>query len=444
MDAVELIKHERWQDALCALHIVATSDEVSQQQRADVWNTCGMMYAKLGRPDLEATAYRLAVSLNPQSPEALNNMGASFCTAHDGENAAAFFTAALSLRPDLDNTRAGLVGALVQSGQFQRAIAEADRVVRQDNQNVAAHWNLALALLGSGDFARGLIEHEWRRKLQNFDMRPPLETPEWNGAQPLHGKRLMVLAEQGFGDMLMWSRYLQDLAALGADVILEAHEPLMPLFQWMPCLTGIHRYGQLPLPAHDYHVYIGSLGRIVGLTVPNIVGKPYLTVPERQILGLDKFPKIGLAWKGRETHPNDRNRSLAPAAVQALVSYDKAHWVSLQFDVAPPVSSVVDCRNIIGENVGVTASIIKGLDLVISVDSAVAHLAGALGVPCWVMTPNPPEWRWCVHKSQSESVSGKTPWYDTVELIPQPRAGDWGSVIKEIHRRLDTIVQQVS
>lgn len=440
MDAVELIKLERWQDALCVLQIIATSDEMPTKVKADAWNTSGMMYAKLGRRDLEESAYRIAVSLNPECPEALNNMGAAFCGAHDGENAASYFAAALSLRPDLDNTRAGLVGALVQMGRFRHAVVEAERVVRQDPQNVAAHWNLALALLGSGDFQRGLAEHEWRRKLQQFDERPPLKSPEWNGTQPLDGKTIVVLAEQGFGDMIQWARFLPGLAALGANVILEAHEPLIPLFSWMPCLTKVHRYGNLELPPHDYHVYIGSLARIVGLTPENIVGKPYLMIPERQILGLDHFPRIGLAWKGRHTHPNDHNRSLSPQAVQQLVAGTKAHWVSLQFDVAPPVSTIVDCRDIIGENVGATASIIRGLDLVISVDSAMAHLAGALGVPCWVALPSPREWRWSLGQDAAE----KTPWYDSLELIAQTKSGDWTSVVAEIHKRLDRITERVS
>jgi Flp pilus assembly protein TadD len=444
MDGVELMKHGRWQDALCAFQIVATSDEMPQTVKADAWNSCGLMYARLGRTDLEHVSYRIAVSLNPKCPEALNNMGAAFCGTHDGESAAAFFDYALSLRPDMENTRAGLVGALVQTGRYRRAVQEAERVVRADPDNVAAHWNLALALLASGDFQRGLAEHEWRRKLTQFVLeRPRITSPEWTGSQPLHGKRVLVVAEQGFGDMIMWARYLPHLVALGADVIFECHEPLMPLFSWMPGLHSVTRYGA-PMPPHDYHVFVGSLARIIQLTTGNIVGRPYLTVPRRELSGLDRYPKVGIAWKGRHTHPNDRNRSLSSETAQHLLRYEKAHWVSLQFDVAPPLSSVVDCRDIIGENVAETAGIIRGLDLVVTVDSAIAHLAGALGVPCWVMLPNPPEWRWHAHKPEGANLTGRTPWYDSVELIPQPRPGYWKPVIEEVHRRLDAVNQGIA
>lgn len=444
LDAVELVKRGRFADALCAFQIVATSNEMPPNVKADAWNSAGLMYAKIGRADLEKEAYRVAVSLNPQCPEALNNMGASFCSAHDGAQAAGFFEAALSLRPDMDNTRAGLVGALVQVGRFRRAVEEAERVVRSDPKNVAAHWNLALALLASGDFPRGLVEHEWRRQLDQFICeRPRIQSPEWTGAQPIKGKRVLVVAEQGFGDMILWARFVPHLIALGAEVVFEAHEPLMPLFAWMPGLAGVTRYGS-PLPPHDYHVFIGSLPRIVGLTVDNIVGTPYLTVPTREIQGLGPYPRIGVAWKGRHTHPNDRHRSLSPEQLQHLLAFDKAHWVSLQFDVAPPISTMIDCRNIIGENVAATAGIIRGLDLVISVDSAMAHLAGALGVPCWVMLPKPVEWRWHCHKPEGADVTGKTPWYDSVELIPQQRSGDWRSVFDEVHRRLRAVNEGIA
>lgn len=439
LDAVALLQMGRFQDALCAFHIVATSDAMPPEVKADAWNSCGLMYAKIGRTDLEQSAYRIAVSLNPKCPEALNNLGAGLCGKHDGESAVQYFESALSLRPDMDNTRAGLVGALVQIGRYRRAVEEAERVVRADPKNVAAHWNFALALLASGDFERGLAEHEWRRKLDQFiNERPQLPTPEWTGSQELRGKRLLILAEQGFGDMIMWARYIQGLTSFGADVIVECHEPLMPLFSWLPGVHSVTRYGA-PSPAHDYHVPIGSIARVLKLTVPNIVGKPYLTVPTREIAGLNRYPRIGIAWKGRHTHPNDRNRTLSPETVQRLLDYERAHWVSLQFDVAPPVSTVVDCRAIIGENVAATAGIIRGLDLVITVDSAMAHLAGALGVPCWVMLPRPCEWRWHVHKPEGTDLTGRTPWYDSVELIPQSRPGNWGSVITEIHRRLDAV-----
>ncbi len=246
--------------------------------------------------------------------------------------------------------------------------------------------------------------------------------------------RLLVLAEQGFGDMIMWARLLPALASMGAEIVLECHEPLIPLFRWMPCLTDITPFGK-PLPAHDQHVFIGSLALHLGLRPDSISGHQYMVVPPKPVCPVDGKPRVGIAWQGRGDHGNDHNRSLQPEAVEALVNLPGVHWVSLQFDLTPPVSSIRDCRDLIKQNVANTAAIMAGCDLVISIDSGLAHLAGAMGLPVWTLIPNPPEWRWCLGRAWDET----TPWYDSMSLIRQPRPGDWQSVITEVHRRLNLL-----
>lgn len=437
-DAVALLAMNRHDDALSALHIIIgglahATEKEAIKVRADAWSTAGTIYDAKGQKDKAQTAYRLAIGLNPMCPEALHNLGTAACGAHDGEAAASWFQAALTANPKLDNSKAGLCGAFVEMSRFRKAIEIGDDALKTDPDNISTHWNLTLALLGAGEWERGLVEHEWRKRLPGFIGQRSYNpiTPEWDGVTSLDGMRLLVLAEQGFGDMIMWARLLNYVASMGAEIVLECHDPLIPLFRWMPCLTEITTYGK-PLPAHDQHVFIGSLAHRLGLRPESISGKPYLTVPPMRVLPMDGQPRVAIAWQGRSDHGNDHNRSLQSGAVEALVNIPGVHWVSLQFDLTPPVSTIMDCRDKIAQNVANTAAIMAGCDLVISVDSGLAHLAGALGLPVWTLLPNPPEWRWCLGREWNET----TPWYDSMTLLRQPRPGDWQSVVTEVHRRL--------
>ncbi|MGJ0510197.1 MAG: glycosyltransferase family 9 protein [Methylocystis sp.] len=437
-DAIKLLQMNKHEAALSALHIVLgglhhNPDPRAIATRADAWSTAGTIYDAMGKKDQAKTAYRLAIGLNPRCPEALHNLGAAACGMHDGEAAVQWFTAAAEAKGDIEHSKSGLVGAFVELANFRKAIEIADEALAIDPTHTSTHWNLTLALLGAGQWDRGLKEHEWRKRLSGFmELRPynPV-TPEWNGGS-LEGVRLLVLAEQGFGDMVMWARFLPALAEMGAEIVLECHKPLMNIFRWMPCISELTEFGK-PLPPHDQHIFIGSLALHLGVTSESIAGKPYLTVPPVEILPAGKEPRVAIAWQGRADHGNDHNRSLTPDAVQALVNIPGIRWVSLQFDATPPVSSILDCRDRIKDNVGATAAIMAGCDLVISVDSGLAHLAGAMGLPVWLLGPNPPEWRWCLGRPYDQ----KTPWYDSMTMFRQAKPGDWRGVFAEIHKTLN-------
>lgn len=428
-DALTLMRADKWESALSALHTVAASDQVPADLRADAWSTAGVVYEELGKPEQAHAAYRWAVALNPRCHAALNNLGAAATGWHNANEAISWFNASLAIDPKHGNSIAGIAAALIQLGRFQDSLSVCEQAIALDPKCIPAHWNRSIAALGTGDWELGWAEHEWRRKLPNKREHPIPETPAWEG-QPLDGKTVFVLAEQGFGDMLMWARCYQTLQQMGATVIAEAHGPLAALLAWMPSVSSVVKYGEAP-PAHDYHIFAVSLPRVLEMRVAGLSGKPYLTVPSKRVLPESDRPQIGIIWRGRPEHGNNHNRSLSDADAYALCDPLLADWVSLQVDHPPPHARVKDLRSQI-RHFADTAQIMKGLDVVVSVDSAGCHLAGALGVPVWTLLPDPSEWRW-------QYGAESTPWYNSMTLIRQTRKGDWSSVIEQVHRKLKGI-----
>ncbi|HOT84086.1 MAG TPA: glycosyltransferase family 9 protein, partial [Candidatus Defluviicoccus seviourii] len=286
----------------------------------------------------------------------------------------------------------------------------------------------------------GWREYEWRWRVPGFTTPArSFAAPAWDGA-PLAERTLFVHAEQGLGSAIQFVRYVPLVAAQGGRVVLECQPPLKRLFEGALASPN-GPVAQLivkgdALPAFDVHAPLMSLPHLLRTKLATVPARvPYLTAPAdacarwAERLASAPRPRVGLTWAGNRNHPNDRNRSLAADALASLVRAGAASFFSLQVGQAEgtaafPAGTVTDLAPALTD-FAETAAVISGLDLVISVDTAVAHLAGALAKSCWLLLPEPAEWRWLVRREDS-------PWYPTFRLFRQRARGDWVDVVARV------------
>ena len=336
------------------------------------------------------------------------------------------------------------LGTMLQGqGRIDEAIACFERVVQALPEHGPAHWGLAVCHLLSGRFESGWRLHEWRWRNEELELsrnKPNLRQPLWLGQEPIQGKTVLVHAEQGLGDTLQFCRYASVLASLGATVVLGVQQPLVPLMRSLQGPAQIVGNGE-PLPAYDFHCPLMSLPLALWAHQPSIPSqRAYLQAAAdkrahwRAKLTESKRPRIGLAWSGRAKHSNDGNRSMALADLLPLVS-DRFSFFVLQKEIRPADAATLASHAEIQdfsaelEDFSDTAALCASLDLVICVDTSIAHLAGALGVPVWILLPYEPDWRWQLQRSDS-------PWYPSARLFRQQTRGDWGPVIAQIEQGL--------
>jgi hypothetical protein len=315
-------------------------------------------------------------------------------------------------------------------------------------EDADAHFFRSLTRLVTGDFEQGWIDYEWRRKAPSARLKArDLAQPLWRG-EDIAGKRILLHSEQGFGDSIQFCRYVPQVAGRGARIILEVEEPLCAL---MSDLAGSLDAGapgatvQIiakgdPLPDFDVHCPLPSLPLAFKSTLENIPSDaPYLRASKQRlehwsaVLGPKTMPRIGLAWAGNMKHVRDRERSMALRDLLPPLDID-AHFVSLQKDIRAEDAEILKRCKVFpaGEKLGDfsdTAALISQLDLVISVDTSVAHLAGALGKPVWILLTHAPDWRWLLDRDDS-------PWYPSARLFRQSGTRDWNGVTARLHDAL--------
>jgi Flp pilus assembly protein TadD len=395
--------------------------------------------------------FRGALALTPDSPEAHSGLGIALARQERHEEAVALQRRALELRPNYAEAYHNLGISLLKVGQPEAAIAAHREALRLKPDLAESHGSLAVAYLVTGRFAEGWPEYEWRWRCKMFagSVRPFRE-PRWDGS-PLDGRTILVHTEQGLGDILQFVRYLPLVKARGGTVLLECPATVQRLLG--PC-RGIDRLlsQKAPLPPFDVQAPLLSLPGILGTAVDTIPAEvPYLSVPDdlverwRRELMIIKGYKVGICWRGNPKNPYDRYRSLRLEQLAPLARVPGARLVCLQKGpgtaeelqrcaVAVPV---LDLGNRLDREAGAfldTAAVMKNLDLVISVDTAPAHLAGGLALPVWVLLPFAAEWRWLLDREDS-------PWYPTARLFRQPRPGDWEAVIGRMAEALAELVE---
>jgi tetratricopeptide (TPR) repeat protein len=389
-------------------------------------------------------ALRQAVVLKPDYAEAHNNLGNVLRRKDLLDEAMEAHRRALQIKPDFAEGYNNLGDALRDNGRIDDAISAVRKAIELKPDYGDAHFNLANLLLLQGDFAHGWREYEWRWRCKTFGrQRLEFVRPLWDGTA-LNGRTILLHAEQGIGDTIQFVRYASMVAARGGRVVLECQPPLLRLLQGLPGIEQVVIRSQ-PLPNFDLHCPMFSLPLAFETKVETIPATiPYLKAEDRlsqqwaSRMASSNGLKIGIVWAGSPKHSNDRNRSLPFSCLAPLAEISGIEFYSLQKgEAARQASNQTEGLQLIDYTAELndfadTAALIANLDLIIAVDTAVAHLAGAMGKPAWVLVPYAPDWRWLLEREDS-------PWYPTVHLFRQPRIGNWQTPISEIARRLSEL-----
>lgn len=401
-------------------------------------NNIGSVLHELGDDAGAALALDRALALDPDHVDALYNRGVvAHASDDDPARAIALYGRALARAPDYRRARCNRGVALMEAGRLAAALRDFDTVLATWPEEPEAMWNKSLALLTAGDLAAGWPFYDWRWRRPGAPK--PLYRPEgmpWRGAADLAGKTLFVFAEQGLGDTIQFCRYGRLARAAGARVVMAVQPALMTLLRGCGIADQVIGVGTPP-PPFDHWCALLDLPAAFATTLADIPTWPaYLSAESgrvaawRQRLGpAEGRKRVGLVWRGSTTHANDRRRSLGLERLLAVLP-DGCDYVALQKDISAAEQALLEGRGIIVADPALTsfaetAALCQTLDLVVSVDTSVAHLAGALGRPCWVLLPFSPDWRWLLGRID-------TPWYPSLDLYRQERPGGWTEVLTRL------------
>jgi tetratricopeptide (TPR) repeat protein len=405
---------------------------------AEAWSNRGNALQTLRRFDDALASHDAALRLRPDFPVALSNRAVTLQALDRLDEALASCDRALALHADSIEALTNRAAVLQELRRHDEALATYDRAVAIAPDYAEARMNRALLRLLTGDFAQGWPAYEWRRKLPGRVERG-FSQPEWSG-EDIAGKRLLLHVEQGLGDTIQFVRYAALAARRCAGVVLEVQPSLAPLLRGLFGAEVIAA-GRDPLPPFDLHCPLLSLPRLFETTLATIPGEnPYVVAPADRIAAwAGRLPtdalRVGLAWSGNPDNTKDYGRSIPFALLAPLVGVPGVRFVSLQKDIrAADADEVCRCGNVIDLRAELydfadTAAVIAQLDLVIAVDTAVAHLAGAMGKPLWVLLPRDSDFRWLLDRATS-------PWYPSARLLRRARGDAWDVVIADAAAQL--------
>jgi len=404
------------------------------------FNNRGNALHALGRHDEALRSFEQALALKPDYGEAYNNRGNALIELNRHAEALTDYDAAIARKP-FASALVNRGSALRYLGRTDEAMASFEQAVALDPEMPEAHWNKALLQLALGDYPNGFAGYEWRWRGATELAPRGFTQPQWRG-EDIAGKTVFLHAEQGYGDSIQMLRYLPLVKARGARVVLELPDSLMPLLG--PHADGVTVLNRgTPLPPFDLHCPLMSLPLAFGTTIDSVPAEvPYLFAPERSHV-TSRLPRqglrVGLAWSGKPSHKNDHNRSIALQSLAGLVALQGTSFVSLQREYREadlpvlaglPVTRLDDVIHDFAD----TAAAIDALDLVIAVDTAVAHLAGSLGKPLWLLLSHIQDWRWLCEREDS-------PWYPTARLFRQGADGAWDPVIARVTQTLAALAK---
>jgi len=406
----------------------------------------------LGRLEEALADNQRANELDPSRAEICNSIGAILRTLAREEQALPWFDRALQLQPNSVEALGNRALCLSQTQRFDEAFAAYARVKAIDPDNAEIGWNLSLLQMLTGNFELGWAGREARWKRATPPHYPAFSQPKWLGGEPVDGKTIVICADEGLGDTLHFARYVPMLAARGARVILVVDPPAVSLLSGLPGVFKCFSKSGAALPAFDMHIPICSLPLAFGTQLDTIPSETaYLPPPaadrvhawEQRLRSHEKSRdklRIGLVWSGNPSHKNDRNRSMPLCLLSSLLDVD-ATFVSLQKEPRPDDKAVLlerpDIIDLTADlhDFGETATLVTCLDLVISVDTSVAHLAAALGRPTWILLPYTPDYRWLLDRDDS-------PWYPTARLFRQSARRDYGEVLDRVRDALLPLITE--
>ena len=403
---------------------------------AEAHQMMGHVRSDLGRPEEAIASYRQALRLKPDLRDGHNDLALALREANQLDEAAAALSVAVRQAPNDPQPIGNLAGILKDLGRLDEAEAMYRDILRRHPDDAAAHVNLGVSLLTAGHFAEGWREWEWRFLAEPATQRQ-LAKPRWQG-EALDGRTLLVHAEQGIGDMLQFCRFLP-IAARGGRLLVEVHRPLVGLLVQLPGVVGTVGLGD-PLPPFDLQCPMLSLPYVAGMAserdippeMPYLRPEPSLVDQWRRRTAALSGLRVGLVWAGNpERMRMDRRRSIALSRLDCLHDVPGVTFVSLQKGAAPAelVGSALGTAMVNWTDeltdFGQTAALVQTLDLVIGVDTAVVHLAGAMGKPVWLLNRFDTCWRWLRDRDDS-------PWYPTLRQFRQSKPGDWESVVERV------------
>ena len=406
----------------------------------DAHNLRGATLQEKGRPEEALAAYERAIDLRPDFVDAHNNRGNALQALGRLEEALAAHGRAVALRPDYPEALTSLGNTHLMGGRLEEAMEIYGRALAIDPDFGLANFNLSLALLLRGDLPAGFRRYESRWETDRLRPKKNFPQPAWDGSPP-RGKTVLLYIEQGIGDTFQFVRYAKWVAGLGAKVVLECQPGLEALLAPAAGVGAVCAQGEA-LPAFDLHASLMSLPLLHGTTRETIPAEvPYLRPPPDPpaVCGrISEVPgfKVGLVWAGNPTHANDRNRSIALGRLAPLLDAEGVRFFGLQAGERSGEIARLGLgdriEDLSGElkNFSATASVLERLDLLVSVDTAPAHLAGAMGRPVWTLLPFVPDWRWMQEGEDS-------PWYPTMRLFRQRRLGDWEETVGRVKKELE-------
>ena len=409
-------------------------------RRPDILQSQGLAQLQLQQYAKAERSFSEALQIAPESANMLNNRGMARIELERQVDAMADFSAALSLRPDHLQAMTNLGVSHLRQQQFLEGTRVLEEVIARWPDYAPAHRLLSSALLIQGDFVRGWEEYEWRRKDATI---PSSDRPgiRWDGSQDLKERSILVYAEQGLGDTLHFCRYVILLAQRGARVHLEAQAPLETLLAGLEGLEAFHSAGRATPPHCDFQCPLESLARAfrtrcedIPAPVPYVYPRAGLVEAWRTRLGASARKRVGLVWSGNSAFKADHHRSV-PLSLFAPLWSLAWDWVALMKDVRDADREAMALAPLQDHGAALidfaqTAACIACLDLVITVDTSVAHLAGAMGKPVWILLPFYPDWRWLLDREDS-------PWYPSARLFRQSAPGDWVGVLARVKAALD-------
>ena len=398
--------------------------------RVEAYSNLGAVLFDLNRHEDARITLEAALEIDPKMVNAWSNLGASLKMLHRFDEALAAYNRVLELNPQQVDAMCHKGLVLQDLKRMDEALTCYERALEIEPKNTLANWNKAFGLLLKGDFAHGWSAYQarWEHKKLNLTLRSYAQ-PRWTGNEPLAGKRILVYCEQGLGDSLQFARFIPALIAQGAEVIFEVQPPLVSLMA--RCLSGV-RVLELGQPSADFDAHIPLLSLPAALQCLN---EKDFSIPRYLAASTDKIdewknrlpfsdrPRIGLAWSGNAAHQNDRNRSIPLDRLLATLpeGYD---YICLQNEIRPEdLKALANSPRVCDftehlKDFEDTAALCHLMDLVITVDTSVAHLSASLGQKTWVMIPYSPDWRWMLHRED-------TPWYPSMHLFRQIVPGNW-------------------
>jgi tetratricopeptide (TPR) repeat protein len=432
-----LLELKRHEEALASFDRALAIDP----DYAEAHNNRGLVLLALKRPEAALASHERALALAPGDARAYHNCANALRKLKKPDQALAHYERALALQPEYVQAIVNRAGALCELLRTDEALACYARAQALAPEDPAANWNEALCRLLTGDFAAGWRKYEWRWRELFAQFKREFPQPLWLGREDLRGATILLHAEQGLGDTIQFCRYAAEVARLGAAVLLEVQPALKPLLGGLRGATALFARGE-PLPGFDFHCPLLSLPLALGTTlqtiprsVPYLEAAPQLVSQWEERLSPFGGFRIGIGWQGNPDYVSDHYRSPPLRHFAGLSQVEGVRLVSLQKGAgaeqlrgsaaALPVSDFGDDLDGAAGPFMDTAAILCDLDLVVTSDTALAHLAGALAVPVWVVLPYCPDWRWLLGREDC-------PWYPTMRLFRQKRLDDWGGVFTDV------------